>query len=385
MATAYASTLKVFEFLRWNNRVPTFVSGETPVLETVDNSGTLTAADVLYLDQNKVIDNTLILTHGPSVTASTAVLAKTTDYTIDLDRAKITLTGKGATAISANEVHAEYQHNDMIDDSVISDMIDRAGEWMGKEIYKTYGTSIVVLSEEQPGRGAYDRLYRPLNLPVQIAKTQVAGTAVLGGGFVSAGTATTAMIAITVSTAVQVVSTEGFNVSDVITINDEQMRVLTVSAASLAVERGFKGTATDHSVDDWVINMGFEISNTPLGSVPNWNLLSYRSNFDADSDTGAVQLMHINAGDRDDLSRTIYPLPKIFNRVRVSYRYGDTEIPEPLEKAVIMLVARDLMNSALSKSLPEGIDGFSPTAIEQIDKQIEMLIRKYRTLISRGF
>ena len=369
MTATYITTLDVFNYMRWNKKIPAFVSGSTPSKEVVDETGTLTANSIVYLDFNKIIDNTLNLYYGTSGTAS-VVLTEGTHYTVDLDNAKITITSSGATLIGSNSVFAEYQYNDFVEDSLVADMVERAQEQIEEECNRRFGTPTLIEREEQTGRGAYDRIYRPKKLPVVVAKTQLTSDIT------------------TATTVVLVDDTSGFEVGDILTLNQETLQINAIpSGTSFEVTRGHFGTAdiASHSEDDWMINVVVEISNTEMGSTPNWSTLDYRDDFDVDSNTGAIQLLHINANERDDLSQDVFPVFKVFNRVRITYKYGATSVPKDIQKAIILTVARDLIDSALTKSIPEGIDGFAPEAIDKIDAQIKKLLNGKKLLLTDAF
>lgn len=171
-ATAYCTTLQVFEYLRWDKIIPNYPNSST--LETVDESGTLASGSVIYLDQIKIIDNTLTLSHGTTASSVTD-LTETTHYTIDLSIGQITITASGASEIGTDNVYATYKYNNMITDAFCSDLIDRATKEINDRTKKKFGDLTLVTREEQVGKGSYGRLYRPKNLPVYIAKTQLNG------------------------------------------------------------------------------------------------------------------------------------------------------------------------------------------------------------------
>ena len=379
----YATTAEVFDYLNLSLDIPAFVSGSTPLPEIVDDSSTLVTASLVYLDQNRIINDTVTLSRGTSITALSP-LTKDTDYTINLDTGEVSLTDTGRYHLNIGDgiLYGEYKYNTFVKDSVMNDMIERASRWIDRETHQSFGTSYLVTREEQTGKGAFDRLYRGMNLPIMIAKTQLDGD-------IRTGTAFTAVAVSTATTAITVSDVFGFTPGDLITIGREPMQIDEIDVANkqFIVDRTHFGTANlaDHSDNDWVVNMVFEISNTPVGSKPTYNILEFRKRYDVDSDTGAVQLLHIRADDRDDLSPDVFPLNEIFNRTRISYRYGNDTIPPDLTKATILVTARDMMDSTLSRSIPLGIDGFQPGGIDRIEGSITKLINKFRRLLSGGF
>ena len=81
----------------------------------------------------------------------------------------------------------------------------------------------------------------------------------------------------------------------------------------------------------------------------------------------------------------IYPPHRTFNRVRLTYSYGTDSVPLDIQRACILMVAYDLMLSGISKSIPEGRDGFQPTAQEKIEAEINKILKKHRTLKIDGY
>lgn len=370
--TAYATTKEVLEFLSWINRIPQFVSGSSPTLEIVDNSATLSSASIIYLDKDKVVSNTLDLSYG-SVATSTTALVEDTDYTFNIDTSEIILKGTGKTKVGTANIYAKYQYNNFIDDSVLSSMIDRAIAKINNDIHQEFGTAYFIEREEHTGRGKYDRIYRTNNLKLQFHNTQI-NTA-------SIGTSTT-------DTTLYVKDTSGFKISDICSIEKEAVKVSSIaSATQMEIERGYFGTstATNHNKDTYVANTVVEISNSPIGTVPNYNVLRFKADYDIDGDTGAVQLLHINVEDKDDIVQDVFPLHKIFDRVRLTYRSGTQEIPDDLRKLTIYVVALDVMNQAISGKLAQGINGFNPTAKDTLDAEIKTLKKEFEILLTKGF
>ncbi len=361
--TQYATTLQVFEYLNWVLEMPNYPV--TTTLETIDDSGTLVDGSKIYLDNGKVIDGTQTISYGSDANNVTA-LTETTDYTIDNDKACITINATGAAKISTASVFGEYKYNNYVTDSFVSDLIDRASAEIEEKTLQAWDNLTVVSKEEHIGKGPYNRLYKPRKLPPLVLKPTLSSA-----------------VATTTATTFQISDTTDIEVNDLLTVNNEVVSVTSVtSATEIEVSRGIEGsTASTHNADDWLINMMVQISNTQVGTDPTWNTLGFRNDFDTDSDTGAVQLLHVNSEDRDELSSNLYPPQSVFNRLRMTYKYGTSTVPVDLQDLTIMMVAYKLMSSAISKSLPEGIDGFSPTAQQELKRDIKDKLNEYRSLL----
>jgi len=369
--TQYCSTLQVFEYLNWIKEQPEFISGSSPVLEEVDTSGTLSNGSIIYLDYNKVINNTLTLSFGASA-ASVTALTITTDYTIDLDKAKVTITTAGATAIGANNVYAEYNYSNIdnrpgISDSFVSTMIDRSVALFDNIMNRSFQTSVLVTREERIGKGKFARKYLPFNLKVLPVKMTLTTT-------------------VDDSQTDFVTSTNtGLTAGDFITIENEVISVDSVdSSTTLTVTRGALGsTGAAHTSTAPMVNAAIEVSTTPLGSIPSYSVLAYPSDFDIDSDTSYFTLLH-NDITAEGLFIGQFPEKNVPNRVRLSYNYGATSVPTDIEQACISQVARWLVSSSIAKGLSEGQDGFTPTAQEVLSEDILAILKQHTLLLADG-
>lgn len=364
---AYVTTQEVFDFLRWSKQIPNYPTSTT--LESVDESGTLAGGSKIYLDQKNVIAGSYTLSYG-TTPGSTTNLTETTHYTLDKDIGQISITAAGAAVITTNKVYATYKYNDILPDSHVSSIIDRVQAHINRKIERFYGEVTLVTREEQTGRGRYSRIYAPKLNPPYIVRTQLA-TAITS-------TASTAMI---------LDSTTGLSAGDYLTINSEIVSITTVTnGTTLVVARGQLGsTAAAHAVDDWVVNVGVEISHSRRSTHPVFHALTYRKEFDVDSDTGAVQLLHINPERKDELHSRLFPLHQYFNRIRLTYKYGTTSVPDDIKQATILLSAYQLILATIGRALPEGINGFSPEGQGLLKEEAENILKKRRKLFAGGF
>ena len=368
--TAITTSRKVFEFLRLNTRVPShtdMVNGNT--FEVVDNSGILTANSVVYLDNNRVINDTVNLYSGTSITATKTNLIKDTDYTIDLDMGEIILLSPGASKLTSKSLFARYQYNTLISDSIVDNMIDNQTDWIHDVTNQTFGTTYLVEKEEYQGKGEYSRVYRVKNLPLNHYKSQLIS---------SIGTAVTT---------IPVDSTSGLIVGDIVSLGKEKLRVTAVlSSTAFMATRGYDITSAIaiHLQDDWLTNVVVEISNQDEGYSPDWVQLEFRSNFDADSNTGAIQLLHVDSEDYNYPYRDVFPPNHIFNRLRISYRYGNPNIPPDIEDLGTKAVARELVDMAMFRALSDGANSFNPQVIDNLDRQIDKILREHKLLLTDG-
>lgn len=365
--TQYCSPLQVCDYLNITKKIPEFVSGESPELETVGVGDAST--DVFYLDHNNVISGTYTISYGSSEQSVTA-LTETTHYTLNLEEGKLTLTASGLSTVSTNEIYAEYKYTDEVKDSLVSDLIDRNTDKIDALTNRSWQSPSLVTQEEHEGRGAYRRLYRPKNLPLYLVTTT------LSSGITSS------------ATTLVLTSTTGLSASDIITVGSEQMSIDSVdSSTNLTVTRGANSsTAAAHSSGDWCVNAAVEISNESVGTVPSYETLSFRDEWDIDSTTGLIQLLHYNPEASDHITLTDFPTNNTFGRLRLTYKYGedlngtvitDTEITQ----LCIYMTAQDLVNTSIARALMKGIDGFTPQTADHLRTDIDRIIKQKRLLL----
>lgn len=358
----YATTSQVLDYL---GLVINRESDNDNTLETVDNSGTLVSGSVVFLDKSNIISGTLLLYHGADINNLT-LLTETTHYTIDLTKGKITITSDGATAIGTDSLFADYNYNDSFSDAKISDLIDRAQQHIDESLNQTWNGVTLVDEEEYSGKGYSRRLYRPKKLLPVVIMPKL--TSALDSS----------------QTDVSVDSTSGLEAGEYLTIESEVMLIVSVDdSTSLTVTRGQKSTSgAAHADGKQLINYVVEISNSPVGFSPSFTTLNYQGDFDVDSDTGSVQLQHVNAEGADIVGTSVFPSHQVFNRMRLSYKYGSATVPDDIEELTILLVAKKLFNSQVLNALSRGTNGFETGSISDINSDIDKIMNERRLLLS---
>ncbi len=367
----YCTTKQVTEYMGLDASIPDFDgntgAGNNP--EEIIEANGADATTTFYTDKTRIIDNTYTFSYGSSATATQTNLTETTHYTYNKDTGAFKLTATGNTAVGNNGVYAVYkylQSGAKYSDSVISDMIDRKTVWIDKETRQSWQTTTLNKKEEHTGRGAFDRLYRCNNQPVLFASNQL-------NGAVTAA-ATTFVLD----------DTTGFTAGDYLTIKSEVVLIDTVTdSTDLEVSRAQLGTtAAAHSDNDYLCNAVLETSNSTEGYTPTFTVLSYNDGFEIHSDSGAVQVLHINPADLGVLGTDVYPAHRVFNRLRVTYRSGATSVPDDVNNLCILLVAKEMFNSQVLNALSRGTDGFKTDSMRGVDDEIKRLLNDRRLLLS---
>jgi len=358
----YITPLSVIEDLEIDLRIPNYPTDTT--LEVVDESGTLTIDSKVYLANPKVIKGSLTLSYGASPSSITD-LVEDTDYEVDYNKSEITFTLNGITKIGSDNLYAEYIYNLFVKNQTIENMIKSTSKFIANQVRQSFSEPTTRLREELIGQGAFNRLYSPIKRPVYVKILTLTEDI------------TSTDEDLTVS------STAGISVGDYLTIEEEVVLVNTVTnGTSLNVQRGaLDTTASDYDSCTELVNVVVEISNTPLPAEPTFHVLQFRADWNIDNDTGAIQLLHVNAVDRSDMAQTVYPPHRIQNRVRLTYKYGWASVPEDVKRLAFLIVASELRNMNILKSHISGIDGFQPMGQAEITNQIQRIKNRYNTLL----
>lgn len=370
--TAYATVLQVCDFLQWTKEAPEFVSGSSPTLEEVDTSGTLANGSVIYLDHNRVIDGSQVISYGASASSVTA-LTETTHYTLDDDSGKITITTAGAAAITTNKVYASYKYIEIdgkpsLKGSFISDQITRAQALMDGYMNRTFSAVTQYVREEHIGKGYFQSKYRPKNLGLHIKRDVLTNDE-------SAA-----------STTFEIASTTGITAGDYMTVGTEIVKVGSVDTGlQLTVARAQLGTtAVAHVAGEAIVNCAMEISNTPRGSTPSFTMVEHNKSFEVSDNSHCFTLQQAITVPAD-VTNTYAPELGTANRVRLTYSAGASSVPSPITQACILQVATWLAYSAVAKSLVLGVDGFNPQTLGSLSAEVKNLLNEYRLMLIDGF
>lgn len=119
MTVTYCTTKEVFEFLGGMKKIPRVNSASPEEVGTGDNTVT-----IFWLNYRQVIASTYTLYHAATWSNAATELIEVTDYTIDKDEGKITLTDAGKTKVGTDKIWARYWFG-FTTDSNMEDNINR--------------------------------------------------------------------------------------------------------------------------------------------------------------------------------------------------------------------------------------------------------------------
>ena len=141
--------------------------------------------------------------------------------------------------------------------------------------------------------------------------------------------------------------------------------------------------------DDWQLD--YYVRKTPInrlvrfmvdradeGNAPAWDeLVEGDDEIVVEKSVGRIRLV--------DLSSVLVTFTRILpqqgaQKARATYIYGRTNVPKDVWKLAILMTARDLMYSTVSKAIMRGQDSFKTEHYTALDRQIDSILSHYRRL-----
>lgn len=365
----YATTLQFAAVIGVLKKIPSWDVGATPTIETVgtgDNSVT-----IFYLDQRNVLNNSYTISYGASA-SSTTDLTEGTDYNIDLDSGKITLTATGVTTVSTNNVYAEYSFSSIdLSDSYYTTVLQRAERRVNKETSNVFTDGTATnpdypsLVEYQPSKGATNLTYYAKEYPI------IDITSEIDGDLTAA------------ATSIPLTAGDGskFPSSGTIIIENEIITYTGISTDTLTgCTRGFNdSTATTHSDNADVHSTVVEISGTAQGTSPTWYSLKHDSQVNISEDSGKIFIYQDNIISDVDLTNTVMHTPDVAQRFKITYLHGWSTIPVDITRLTILLAKNMLITDSIGKSLIQGRNEFRPELLNSDKDEIASIIEDYKS------
>jgi hypothetical protein len=360
MTLKYTTTTQLAEILGIVKKVPSWTVGATPSNEEVgtgDNSKT-----IFYLDQLNILADSYTLYYGADATA-TDPLIETTDYTLDKDSGKITLTTAGVTKLGTNKIFAEYKYvsNGMTED-FLTTTLERAEKEVDDTCNTTFNDGTVtnptypfILREKHPSQYIYNPMYfsdeRPL---IDVASTLAADIDdVVTSIVLATGTGT------------------NYPSTGYIIIDKEVISYTGITTDTLTgCTRGQLGsTATSHLENAEVHTTIVEISDTYPTGTPIWQFLAWNTGVTVNN----LGKFYIYEDCRID---NIYQ--DVADRVRISYYNGFDTIPKDITRLALLFAKRQLIQDNIGKSMIAGRDEFNPEMFNADMNEIKMIVDSYR-------
>lgn len=359
----YATTLELCEVT--NQRGDIGVDTDYEEVGTGNNSET-----IFNLDQKYVIADTYHIYYGATVNNVTE-LTETTHYTLALNTGRITLTAAGVTAVGTNKIFAQYSYNTSgLSNSYLTSVISRAETEVDSTLNTTFtdGTQNnpdypSVINESHMSQGLFNRSYSTENKPLIDVSSSLASNI------------TAAATSLTVATGDGVL----FPTSGSIIIGSEIITYTGVSTNTLTgLTRGvYDSTAAAHTAGDSIHTTSVQISGTDEGSTPTWYTLTWDSEVTV-NEIGKVYIYDDTLYSTITVGNSLLPKQDIPNRLRISYLWGNDEIPYDITRLTLLFAQRSLWSDAILGSLIKGRNEFNPELLSVIESEANLIISKYR-------
>ena len=216
---------------------------------------------------------------------------------------------------------------------------------------------VQVTNEKHTGKVTYDRDYYLNNYPLTDVST------------------TNSLAVATTDTTINVSSTNGFAASGVIGIGANKITYTSKTSTTFA---GCTGITVACSLCDTVVPYVIEMSTTDSGSTPVWEILAKDSGYDINLNTGKVRILESSTS---TTTYGEYPPKGVPNRVRVTYLWGNSTIPNSVKRLNLMMASKDLLHGLGRRNVASGMDSKKDSDID--DKWIESTLEQY-TLYKSG-
>jgi hypothetical protein len=363
MALRYTTVQNFWKFIGINESVLDFQPGNKPERETVQ-TGTVTAGDY-YLNQLGVNEDTLVLYVGGTNTA----LTLTTDYTFDSDTSKVTITSDGATALGSSDLTAVYEFSSLgkvLNFNETTTLLEQAENRLHSECNTYFADQsltapayLQINDELLMGQGWDNNLYSLRWGPVAKLQTTVDGAYTTG------------------AYTIDVVDASGFPASGTIYIGGNKVTYSSKSNNTLTIPD------STPSIEDGAVVRGevVEVSTTPTGITPTYQVIIPDQDYSMDYDTGQIQLMdeYYFASD----TWLTKPQDGVSDRVRLTYNNAwhevgqDAEIPDEIVDVVHMMAGRKSVQRTILKGLTGQRDNFNTQSFAFSKTDIQEIIQRY--------
>lgn len=368
MAAKYTTVRGFWEYLGYNETVLDFAVGKTPERETVALANVV--AGDYYLAHPAVNGDTLKLYAGSTL------LTETTHYTFDSDTSKVTITSSGSTALSGEDLTAEYEHcrlgRDLTYNQSVS-LLERAEKQLDRSCntvfadYTANDPGYVKIIEEPLRGGGYNYVhYKLKSAPIVKLSTTLSSSYTTGGTTISLTDAT------------------GFPSSGTIYIGGNKVSYTAKSSNDITVP------ATTPSIDNGAVVRGevIEISTAASGTNPSYTVLTPDTDYEINYNTGEVQLQRDAYLDDIGIDNIDKPAYGVMDRFRGTYMSAwheldqNPEIPVEIVETVYAIASMMLMRRTIYKANTGQRDNFSPGVLDGLREDIDSSIEKYRVNIS---
>lgn len=362
----YTTVQKFWKFLGINQSTENYQPGNVTD-GNVETTETVKAAPVTagnyYLLQKGVNEETLELFAG------TTKLTEATDYTFDSDTSKVIINATGASTLTGKSLTTTYEYSGFGNELNYNEtvrLLEQAEDRVDSEINAVFADQsetdpayLKIVNELHPGKGANDNLYSTSYSPLIKLQTTVATDYTTGGN------------------ELVLTNASGFPTSGTIYVGGNKLSYTSKSSNTLTIPTGTPSIDSGSIVRGEVV----EVSTSPSGIDPTFEILTPEIDYTIDYDTGLIQLMDEYYFQTD--TNFTYPGNGITDRFRVTYMHAwheigqDAEVPDEIEELVYMIAGRKLAQRTVLKAITGQRDNFNPNSFGFSELDIERIVRRY--------
>ncbi len=353
----YANTSDLAKALLIFRSIPSWDVGDSPTNEAVgigNDSDT-----VFYLDHKNTVFGSY------TIYANAVAMTETTDYTLELDTGKITLTSAGVTELSTNNLTAKYDWIDLgTTVSYLADVLLRAEKELNGMLNTIFTDGTATnptypsVTEIQSSEGFYQDRILTRKRPLKDITTTINGA--------HNDSITTISLAAGTGT--------NFPSNGSVVLNSEVISYTGVSTDDLTgCTRATQGTtAAAHSDGDDIHTTIFFRSDTAEGSAVAWAIQPWNTSMYGDEFGLIYKFKDVSP---DPLLRL-----GVSNRIKIIYYHGHDTIPEDIKRLTILLGKRMLIRDNIGKALIVGRDEFQPEMFNVDKDEIDLISGTYIVL-----
>ena len=364
----YSSVKDFWEFLDFNKSTKDFQpenvqDGVVEIYEVIKTSPVTNSS--LYLKQRGVNPDTLILYAGDTIIPSN-------EYTFDVDTSNISLSGTALARLATNDLRGVYDYCEYGSDLSYAQtmrLLKQAENKIEKETNCFFADQSStnpnyknINGEEMVGLGYENNLYQSFWRPLIKLNTTIM-TAYVSGG-----------------TTLNLVDTAGFPTQGTIYVGGNKVVYTDKSNNNLTVP------STTPSIPLGAIVRGevIEVSNSPSGLSPNFQVLEPDVDYNVDYDTGEIQLFNSYYYQSDNALR--YPQDGIKGRMLLNYFSAwhdvgqNASVPDEIVELVYLLASKKLQERTFFKSLIGQRDNFEPRTLSFSHEDMKETLNRYTVI-----
>lgn len=359
----FSSVLGFTKWMHLLGSVPNNTNRTRENIGTGDNSTT-----IFFISNTGIISSTYILTCGTSE-ASLTTLVETTDYTIDLDTSRITLTAAGVTKVGTKNIYAEYKYNVL---QFLDSDINNALASAELRIKQSTNMTFANYTDTDPG-------YRQVNDEIYTFRSNYKDVALSMFWYPLVELNTTVATSYTTGgTSLVLTDASGFPNAATIYIGGNKVTYTAKSTNTLTVPSTTPSISAGAEVRSEVL----ELSKQAEAEDPAYYVLTPDIDYKIDYLEGTIKMLN-----------NVFWSEYNYSDLRYIYSYGlkatymhawhekssSPNIPVEIEELTYMISAKRLGQRMLASAHAKGFNGIDPNQLNVSENDINDILENYRT------